>query len=279
MKRWLAAICCLMLRLNGCGNSKTQEATQSQEETGMLSKDKTYSILFIGNSYTFYNDMPTVYFKNMAKSCGYNVEVTAITKGAYTLEKFADPADPYGKLVDNALSVPGTYDYVILQEQSARPAIDTVDQFYAGVRNLAQRIRATGAKPVLYATWGRRSGHDTLTKYDMTNESMTWKLAAAYSAIGEELDIPVYHTGLAFYDVYTGNTSIDLYSADGSHPSATGSYLVAMTLFCGIFGVDPVEAAFTGSASGEEDAILRKASQKALLDTHQIPEEYQTKSN
>ncbi len=271
----MAILLCVVL-LTGCGAVKSEEATP-QEDSTMLSKDKTYSVLFVGNSYTFYNDMPTVYFENMAKACGYSVKVTSITKGAYTLEKFADPGDPYGKMVDTALSAAGAYDFVILQEQSMRPALDTVDKFYEGTRKLAEKVRQAGAQPVLYATWGRQTGNEKLTEYNMTNESMTWKLAAAYAAIGEELDIPVYHVGLAFHDVYI-NSKIDLYSADGSHPSPTGSYLAAMTLFCGIFGVDPVDAPFSGGASPEEDTILRAAAKAILQETPEIPEEYKTVS-
>ena len=275
--KFVAVLLCFAL-LSGCGAAKPATGeTNPQEGSSMLSKDKTYSVLFVGNSYTFYNDMPTVYFENMAKACGYSVKVTSITKGAYTLEKFADPSDPYGKMVDNALSTPGTYDFVILQEQSMRPALDAVDKFYEGTRKLAEKVRQAGAQPVLYATWGRQTGNEKLTEYNMTNESMTWKLAAAYAAIGEELDIPVYHVGLAFHDVYI-NSEIDLYSADGSHPSPTGSYLAAMTLFCGIFGVDPVDAPFSGGASPEEDTILRAAAKAILQGTPEIPEEYKTVS-
>lgn len=244
----------------------------------MPTEKKTLSVLFIGNSYTFYNDMPTAYFQVMANACGYDVQVTSVTKGAYTLEKFADPTDSYGKQVAQALSVPGTFDYVILQEQSARPAIDTVPQFYDGVRKLAALAREMGAQPVLYATWGREEGSDTLEKYSLTNESMTWKLAAAYGAIGAELDIPVMQAGLAFYDIYTNNRHIGLYNTDHSHPSAVGSYLAAMMLFCGIFDVDPREAAFSGPVRAEEDAILREAAYHALYETPAIPEEYQTTS-
>ena len=240
----------------------------------MLSQERTYNILFIGNSYTFYNDMPTAYFEPMAKLCGYDVRVTTITKGAYTLEKFADPADPYGQMVDLALSGEGSFDFVILQEQSARPAIKA-DAFYAAVRNLNERIRAIGAKPVLYATWGRQTGSDTLSKYDMTNESMTYRLAAAYSAIGQELDIPVLHAGLAFYRVNSSDNHIDLYNADKSHPSVAGSYLAAMTLVCGIWQIDPMTAPFSGPLSQEEDAIVRQAVAEAL-GSPQIPEEYCT---
>ena len=273
----LLALLSILGLLAGCGGQPQPTQPTTKEDSAMLSKDKTYSVLFIGNSYTFYNDMPTIYFENMAKACGYNVKVSSITKGAYTLEKFADPSDNYGRMVHNALSVPGTYDFVILQEQSMRPAIDTVDQFYEGVRILAEKVRAAGAQPVLYATWGRQTGNEKLEQYDMTNLTMTWKLAAAYAAIGEELDVPVIHVGLAFHDIYM-STKIDLYSGDGSHPSATGSYLAAMTLFCGIFGIDPVEAPFSGGASGEEDAVLRAAAKAILEETPVIPEEYKTDS-
>lgn len=278
LKRLMACICCIMVLLAGCGTQQPATTQEPEKETtDVLTKDKTYSVLFIGNSYTFYNDMPTIYFETMAKACGYDVKVTSITKGAYTLEKFADPNDVYGKMVDNALKNPGTYDFVILQEQSMRPSLDTVDQFYEGVRKLTEKIRAAGAEPFLYATWGREAGNSKLEEYSMTNESMTWKLAAAYAAIGEELEIPVAHVGLAFYDVYS-NSQIGLYSADGSHPSAAGSYLAAMTLFGSIFGVDPVDAPFKGPASAEEEGVLRAAAKAVLEKAPTIPEEYKTDS-
>lgn len=239
----------------------------------MLPKNKSYNVLFIGNSYTFFNDMPTAYFEPMAKSCGYNVSVESITKGAYTLEKFADPKDNYGMLVNNALNNTTKYDYIIIQEQSVRPAINP-GAFYESVRTMAEKIRATGAQPVLYATWGRKEGSDTLTKYNMTNEEMTWKLAAAYDAIGKELDIPVVHVGAAFFDVYTGS-SINLYNEDKSHPNPTGSYLAAMALTCGIFGADPDQITLTGPVSAEEDAIIRNA----VRTPSPIPESYIIQSN
>ena len=261
------------LLLTGCSAAPAEIAQTTETTKGsdlMLSKDRTYNILFIGNSYTFYNNMPTTFFEPMAKVCGYDVRVTAITKGAYTLEKFADPTDAYGKLVHTALSASGSFDYVILQEQSVRPAVAS-DAFYAAVRTLAEKIRAVGAQPILFATWGRQTVSETLTKYELTNETMTYRLADAYASIGKELDIPVMHVGLAFYDINSNNSSINLYNNDLSHPSSEGSYLAAMTLFCGIFGVDPVTAPFSGPLSAEEDPIVRAAVAKALQ-SPQIPE-------
>ena len=37
--------------------------------------DKEYRILFIGNSYTYFNEMPTELFSVIAKEAGYSVEV------------------------------------------------------------------------------------------------------------------------------------------------------------------------------------------------------------
>lgn len=248
-------------------------------EGSALPKDKTYSILFIGNSYTESNSMPTTVFQRFTKVAGYEVEVDAITKGAYTLTKMSDPNDTYGAKVEKALTGTKQYDFVILQEQSATPASDTAAAgFYSAVRNLAARIRATGAEPILYSTWGRKTGNGTLTKHGWTNESMTWKMAAAYEAIGTELNIPVAHAGLAFYDIYTGLSEINIYHSDGSHPNYEGSYLAAATLFSKIFNVDPTTVNYNGILTAEKGATLRHAAAHAVFNTPPIPDEYKTVS-
>jgi hypothetical protein len=221
-----------------------------------------YSILIIGNSYTYYNDMPTAIFEKMATAAGYTVDVTAITKGAWTLEKFADPADEHGAKVQAALTGEKKYDIVILQEQSLRPAI-APEKFDAAVENLAARIRATGAKPMLYATWGRHAESADLEKHGLTNETMTYRLAASYAAIGEKLDIPVAHAGLAFYEIYTSESSIDLYNPDLSHPSYAGSYLAAAALYTKIFGKAPEASIFCGDLILTEAEILCRAAENA----------------
>ena len=250
----------------------------NKEEKGESEVKKTYSILFIGNSYTYYNNMPETIFKNLAKSAGYDVEIASITEGAYTLEKMADPNDTYGAQVERALTGTKKYDYVILQEQSARPATASVGDFYEAVRNLSARIQESGATPILYSTWGRKMGSSTLTKNGWTNESMTWKLAAAYEAIGKELNIPVAHVGLAFYDIYTASSTVELYNDDKSHPTYAGSYLAAATLFAEIFNEDLTEVNYTGSLSEGNALVLRQAAARAVFQTPSIPDEYKTAS-
>ena len=238
-----------------------------------LAKDKEYSVLFIGNSYTYFNEMPDI-FKNIAADLGYRVKVVSITKGGYQLYKHADPMDPIGEKVDAALCSGKKFDFVILQDQSVLPASDPA-KFYNAVRSLNQRIRYIGAVPVLYSTWGRKKGHSTLEQYGWTNESMTYQLAASYSAIGQELGIEVAHVGLAFYDVYTSAPQIELYHNDSTHPSLCGSFLAAYTLFAQIFNCDPTECAYENDLEQGHGAILRRAAKKAVFDTPMIPKEYE----
>ena len=254
-------------------DTSTKEEDEVKEEEKTPEK-KSYSILFIGNSYTYYNDMPTTIFKKIVEAAGHSAEVNAITCGGYTLSQFADPTDTYGKQVEEALTGAKKYDFVILQEQSVRPASSKANEFYDAVRNLAERIRATGATPILYSTWGRKTGSDTLSTYNFTNESMTWKLAASYQAIGDELSIPVVHVGLAFYDIYT-NSKIELYNSDKSHPSIAGSFLAAVCLYAEIYDVDPTSLSFrTTGVTTRDMATLFAAAKTAVFSTPEIPAEY-----
>ncbi|MBR6682450.1 MAG: hypothetical protein IKL40_05655, partial [Clostridia bacterium] len=124
----LALVLC-MLTLIGCQSTETidntdntdvnttQENTETKDTTTEENEEppmKTnYSILFIGNSYTYYNDMPTI-FKNLGQSAGYTLDVDSITKGSHKLSQFADPSDEYGKKVEQALTGTKKYDYVVV---------------------------------------------------------------------------------------------------------------------------------------------------------------------
>ncbi|MBQ9132720.1 MAG: hypothetical protein IJX62_09685 [Clostridia bacterium] len=91
----------------------------------------------------------------------------------------------------------GKYDFVILQEQSLRPVTTGVGKFYDGVRALSQKIKDVGGPRALLHV-GKKDRLCGSCNLQHDNESMTWKLAAAYGAIGEELDIPVAQLDLRF---------------------------------------------------------------------------------
>ena len=250
--------------------------TTAEPETTVLDKSKKYNFLFIGNSYTHYNDMPEQIFAKILKAAGYDATVTRITKGGWYLIDSAKSTDEVGAKVESALKL-RDYDYIVLQEQSTCPALYP-DKFYTGVRNLAAKVIADGATPILYGTWGRKEGHSVLKENGWTNESMTWMISAAYEAIGAELGIDVAYAGLAFFDVYNNNKNINLYDSDLTHPNATGSYLAAMTIFAKITGIDPTTVDYNANLTDEAAAVLKEAARKAVWETPAIPEKYKTSS-
>lgn len=251
---------------------ETEPETEPPLGTTELDKSKTYTILFIGNSYTYFANMPSRYFGEIMKAAGYKVKIISLTKGGWTLLNSSDAQDELGSKVDAVLKQ-RDFDFVVLQEQSMTPAVNT-GAFYTGVKRLDKKIRENGAIPVLYATWGRKQGSGDLTAYGLTAETMTWKLAAAYEHMGRTLNMPVAHVGLAFWDIIQNQKGLTLHDPDMSHPSAEGSYLAALTIFARITGIDPTTVDYKGGVNPNFEPILKEAARKAAFETPEIPEKY-----
>lgn len=182
-------------------------------------------VLFVGNSYTYYNDLPEV-FRQICARNGVAAEVDAVTAGGYTLAHFVSENNPYGILLrEKCVS---SYDFAVIQEQSVRPALSP-QTFYKYLRLLLPLIRKTGAVPVLYETWGRADGAQVLIDRGWTHETMQSKLRSAYEHAGREHGIPVAHAGDRFSEAYRAGKCV--FDPDGSHPSPEGTRIAAEELF------------------------------------------------
>lgn len=242
----------------------TSEVTQSLVPPVQLDHEKFYQFLFIGNQYTTAIHKPTDYFGNFLESSGYQATVTYVDIESTYLFDAASPYETHGKYIEKLLA-DYDYDYVIIQDKVQAPEYSP-DKFYEGVRKLVKKVRADGTEPLLYS----------ISRDSQSSESTVWKVSSAYAAIGDELDVPVAHVGLAFEDVALNYPSIDLYGVNG--PSAYGSYLAAMTLFAKITGVDPHAVKYNGGLSGHVTNILKDAARKVVFGTPEIPDEYKTSS-
>ena len=189
-------------------------------------------ILFVGNSYTYYNDMPQELFVPTAEAAGFPCQVTAVTRGAWTLSKFADPNDEEGARLRSVVAGQ-RYDWVILQEQSLRPMVDK-DAFFRGVEELKTLLEPHTERFLLYATWGRKPGSEKLEELGMTGQEMTDKLAEAYEEAGSRFGMAVAHVGRAFTAYGAAHPEEELYHPDRSHPSAKGSAIAAETLLAAL---------------------------------------------
>lgn len=193
---------------------------------------KEEKILFIGNSYTYYHDMPDKLFYSKAKEAGRYFKVFTIVKGGYKLSQYVDPENPYGILLREMIR-DEHFDYIVLQDQSCNPIVNREDFLY-GVSSLKELLSDHADHFVLYATWGRKTGSPDLEKLQISSLEMTQKLAEAYDLAGEKFGMGVAHVGMVFAERSRQDPSVDLYDEDMTHPSLAGSMLAAETILAAI---------------------------------------------
>ena len=233
-KRFITLIFLLILALS-CSRSTESDTTK---------------ILFIGNSYTYYNSLPElVKAFTKEKFPDQILETRLVSQGGMTLKRHWEEKEALQAIKS------GNWDYVILQEQSklgmgvmiddARYFGQT-DLFFEYARKFDSEIKKAGAKTVFFMTWSERSRPEE-------QEILTH----AYSTIAKELNAIIAPVGLV-WDQLRGSEQFDFYVMDGSHPSAVGSYLAATTIFSSLFGASPL--GLSGTISGKELSSLGEPS-------------------
>lgn len=185
------------------------------------------NILFVGNSYTYFNDMPTQLFAPMIRRHG-DWQVTAVTCGGYHLDQFADPTDPEGVRLRQTIAE-RRFDVAVLQDFSLAALVD-VQRMDRGLDKIVKLLRSRVENFVLFATWGRKTGCPTLDELGVTGEKMTNIIADKYAALGKKYNFAVAHVGKAFVEYARQHPQAELYFADLHHPSALGSELAARTI-------------------------------------------------
>ena len=90
MKKVFCLILSLLLGLSCFSACGAGPATTTKPSTTKPPQKEKLSVLFIGNSYTYYNNMPTSIFGAIAEAAGYESNVISITGGGWSLYQHAD---------------------------------------------------------------------------------------------------------------------------------------------------------------------------------------------
>jgi hypothetical protein len=187
----------------------------------MNSKDKI-RVLFIGNSYTFQNNLPVI-FKELCDAADRPMDVEMVAEGGKSLDWHLYQNPKTIQVIEN-----GPWDIVVLQDHSLQTILEP-ERFMHAVVRLSAKIKATGAIPFLYATWARE-------KLPETQETISNNYARAAAAAG----VAIAPVGDTWQAVKKAVPDVTLYKDDGSHPNFTGSYLTACVLFAAIFQASPI---------------------------------------
>jgi hypothetical protein len=208
---------------------------------------KPLRVLFIGNSYTFFNGGLGTIVQQLALSAkhGRPLDFVEVTKGGQTLEGHWKD----GKAL--AAIRKGGWDVVVLQEHSLRP-IEAREKMWLYARMFDREIRKVGARTIFYETWARKNRPEM---YD--------GLRAAYEGIANELKAAVAPAGVAWQKVLAANPKLALHVPDLSHPSPAGSYLNACVFYRVLFEQSP--EGLTRTISNTAGKVLFELSEAEAL--------------
>ncbi len=198
-------------------------------------------ILFIGNSFTQRNSLPRL-LAELAAGRSVPVNHELISMGGASLRSHWN-AGRAAKAIAT-----GSYDYVVLQEQSTLP-VKNAKRMAENVRLFDALIKRAGSKTVLYMTWARQHTPDAQQA-----------IANAYNAIGDELGALVVPVGLVWQRFLAEFDKPVLYDRDGSHPTLAGSYLAACVFLAALLKENPVGVKSGPVSLDQHDmALLQRA--------------------
>ncbi len=180
---------------------------------GMRGKDKMdkLRILFIGNSHTFFHDMPVMVAERF-RDDGYDCEVTMLAHGGGSLEQHAAGEEARFNILY------GNYDYVVLQEQSHPFAEE--ESYFEAVRILNGYIRKAGSKPVIYMTWAKKDEPEMQEYMTDVHTRMAEDIGALLAPVGER-----------WWEYLKEHPDAEMYFKDNAHASAEGSGFAANIIY------------------------------------------------
>jgi len=181
-----------------------------------------YKILFIGNSHTYYNDMPRMVVK-LAEAAGHerNLETEQSTGNGVSLEWHWKNSHTRDLIKDEK------WNFVILQERSGGP-LEAMESMHRHARLLDTEIKKQAGKTIFYMTWAGKRRPETQKI-----------ITDAYKQIAKELDAILAPVGVAWENCQKKNSDINLFHKDGRHANPMGSYLAACVFYTLLYSVSP----------------------------------------
>ena len=232
---------------------------------------QTTKVLFLGNSYTGWNDLPNI-FKELAIEAGDSVSVEGNIIGGYTLG-IPGAGHLYNNTSTNMIGR-GDWNYVILQEQSQMPTIPFYRDNYtfpaADSLNKIIQQHNTCAQTVFYMTWGRKYGGEQCIDTHCSPVFVDYfhmqdSLESAYMNMTLSNEAMCAPVGISWSNSIANGDPIELFDTDASHPSLAGSYLAACTFYASIFLKSPVGINYYAGLAPADAAYLQEIAETAVL--------------
>ncbi len=205
---YLKTLLVLLLTINiSCSSSKAN----SKKEIG-----KTYHILFVGNSLTYYNNLPEL-VKIEAKKVKIDIETKMVALPNYAIMDHWNN----GKVQEEISK--GIYDYVVVQQGPSSQAYGKQLLFDYG-KKLNILCKNTGTKLCFFMVWPSRQYYHTFNGVIQNHREI--------ATITNSILCPVGEVWKSHFDK---TNSFEFYGPDGFHPSLAGSKVAAEVIVNSLF--------------------------------------------
>ena len=173
-------------------------------------------ILFIGNSHTYYNELPRM-VRDLFDSVGRHVEVVMETEGGKGVIYHCERKDALFNIRH------GGYDVIVLQDKATN---FSAEEFLQGMETITTLgLSQTDARRVLYMPWANREKPEEQAP-----------MTAAYLTAAEKYNCILAPVGEIWHPLLKQYPELELYRPDGNHATPLGTYLAATTIFYTISG-------------------------------------------
>jgi len=219
------------------------------------------NILFVGNSYLYYNNSLHNHVKRMAIERFPSYEEKFIYKSS-TIGGARSWHHNFKHLLESKnLGVNESFDLLILQGGSAEPLSKNSRVIFKNtVKEVNEIAKGYGTKLALYMT------HAYVAPDKRYEANMINKISSLYINAAKENNVKVIPVGIGFENAYKENPNIQLHNLDGTHPSLLGTYLAACIVYGVLYDDSPVgiDYNYFGKVSDQDRIFIQKIAYETI---------------
>lgn len=218
--------------------------------------ERTLTILFVGNSLTFRNDLPAM-LVDLASSDPGNTTRLQVKAETFPNASLGDMGAKTGAF---AWAQAHHADFVVLQEHSGWYMWpDAVSAAQQDARAWDQALAPLGETPVLFQVWADGDGSRAYTDrnspaFGSTPADDARLAAESTERLARQLGRQVVPVGQAFETARETKGAPDVYGPDRHHPSVAGTYLAALVFYRAFTGRSGADATWRPNGLNAQDA-------------------------
>ncbi len=178
--------------------------------------------LFLGNSHTYFNDMPALFQKFCIEGnfCKAEVSMLAFPYKTYRDHLKMETSLRYAMLY-------GKFDYLIMQQAAHKPCPDKEETLETG-EEIIRLAREQNICPVQIVPWAEKAYPEHQAGID-----------EIYEELHDQTGVKLIPLGRVFSTLSLCEGMPDLYWKDGEHASPWGSYAAAAAIYASLSGKSP----------------------------------------